>query len=1472
SALFSQSFDTASPSVVITDDVSSGGTANGAITFTFTFSEAVSGFTADAIDLSEGSKGAFSGAGSTYTLVVTPPQNSEGSIEVSVPAAAASDAAGNGNQASELFSQSFDTTAPVVLISDDVDAGATANGDILVVFNFSEAVSGFSATDIQVSGGTAGSFNAISESVYTLVVSPPSGSSGNLEVSVPAGVASDAAGNGNQASALFTQSFDTISPTVVISDDVSSGASANGAITFTFTFSEAVSDFTAEDIDLSAGSKGAFSGAGSVYTLEVIPPSNTTGSISVAVPAGAAVDAAGNGNLASAIFSQNVDTAPPTLTISDDIPVGNPASGSITFSFSFSEAVADFSATDIQLSGGTAGAFTAINGSLYTLVVTPPASSSGSINVVVPAGAASDAAGNASSGSSFSQAFDTASLTVVVSDNVPSGSANGPIRFEIRFSDPVSGLTQDELLISGGGSITSFSASASDKALYNLVVTPPPNSSGSIGVAIPAGAATAADGRTNSASAPFSQAYDTTRSDPTYPLTYTPAEGSAVFSTAASSGSGPLAAAAVPLSGSPDPLQLFSLASWDGVVDIGSPTSTAAVQLYNPAALQVGTVNTLNDGVYTNVPILALTLPGSTAPTLNFNVRSGQIDPATVVINAPVGGASLINLAETQNLSGTYILVPDVFSTGILAGQLTGANDLLQLLPFLTVRASTNTSTSPLRNPQTISAVWPQIPVASGTDPSDGSYPKQDPTSKAWALPVATDNGTYSYFNVPVASSQSPLNPQTTATVTLSAGRILAVTLNQPLYFTAPNLTAPPVLTLDLQAYYVSNGYSGAGSITNPTFGLAPQAQGLNNLVDDSDFRANPSPNPNGLAPAGGFRSEAAAVWLAAGATDAFGATPSQAGLPVVNRVVVQDDARGLTYLNATLNGGQAVLDQSSANSLLDFYEQGDNPYSFSAASTPAAITVGGTGALANANIVFWVEASNPVVPRVSSDGTESFQAFMEALYGDQRINYRVNLWNNNISSYEGWDTPALSTLYKPDNAVIRHLQAFNVQVGVDGSGKPINQTLVVWDEISIAAIKDLTTISLEGWIAGTTLTVTTAGLSLQVGDLISGNGVAEANTISAINGDGTYTLSRSQSLGSAQSPVTLRATDLQPATVLKAGFINPNASSDQWGDLFADGNGNSTIQTIPWDSSETPGFGIESITAGTQLQRNASGEVVTKPVLSWNQAVRTPYREAVLQSQPFIYLDLGALAPGDNSVNLGSESPDTTTTFASDSGLNFAIHGALPKSSASAVQNIDGTGVLATGTGSFYAPVLSLFNNASPEQLAANGPGQLQGSISGTTLTVTERTAGTLRVGEVLTGAGLTPGTRITAIGTVDAAGLGTYTVSEAQTLPSTSLLALPVPAGLPYASFSGSISGSTLTLSQLSGVLRVGDQVVGEGILPTTTITAIGAVDASGNGSYTVSREQTAGSSSAPLALVGTPSSSAPYTVEFWTQLGAG
>jgi hypothetical protein len=110
--------DTTAPTLAITDNTA--GTAAGPVTFTFTWSEPVTGFELADIAVAGGTAGALTGSGTSYTLVVTPTANQTGTMSVTVGAGVVIDAAGNANSLGGAGSQPFDTR-PTVLASNLLD-------------------------------------------------------------------------------------------------------------------------------------------------------------------------------------------------------------------------------------------------------------------------------------------------------------------------------------------------------------------------------------------------------------------------------------------------------------------------------------------------------------------------------------------------------------------------------------------------------------------------------------------------------------------------------------------------------------------------------------------------------------------------------------------------------------------------------------------------------------------------------------------------------------------------------------------------------------------------------------------------------------------------------------------------------------------------------------------------------------------------------------------------------------------------------------------------------------------------------------------------------------------------------------------------------------------------------------------------------------------------------------------------------
>ena len=197
-------------------------------------------------------------------------------------------------------------------------------------------------------------------------------------------------------------------PTVTITPN--SGTTTSNPITFTVTFSESVTGFlpsSSADLTVTNGSFDSFTGSGATYSVVVIPAGDGL-VVTVNVLAAAAKNAALEDNLAgSGAVTYNV---PPSLGIT---PSGGRANGAtITFTFTFTENVTGFNATDVSVVNGTKGAFNATSASIYTLVVTP--TSQGLVTASVASGVAFDAQGAVNSAANASVTYDSIAPTLTI--------------------------------------------------------------------------------------------------------------------------------------------------------------------------------------------------------------------------------------------------------------------------------------------------------------------------------------------------------------------------------------------------------------------------------------------------------------------------------------------------------------------------------------------------------------------------------------------------------------------------------------------------------------------------------------------------------------------------------------------------------------------------------------------------------------------------------------------------------------------------------------------------------------------------------------------------------------------------------------------------------------------------------------------------------------------------------------------------
>jgi hypothetical protein len=125
--------------------------------------------------------------------------------------------------------------------------------------------------------------------------------------------------------------------------------------------------------------------------------------------------------------------------------------------------------------------------------------------------------------------------------------------------------------------------------------------------------------------------------------------------------------------------------------------------------------------------------------------------------------------------------------------------------------------------------------------------------------------------------------------------------------------------------------------------------------------------------------------------------------------------------------------------------------------------------------------------------------------------------------------------------------------------------------------------------------------------------------------------------------------------------------------------------------------------------------------------------------------------------------------------------------------------------------------------------------SISGTVLTVTKVSSGTITANQGLTGIGITAETVITSLGT-GTGGVGTYNLNISQTVA-----AEPMTSAAVGARYTATVAATTMTVSAVaSGTIYLGQTVQGAGVTVGTIVTAFGT-GSGGVGTYTISSSLT-------------------------------
>ena len=347
-----------------------------------------------------------------FTAIFTPAANTTTTGSISLYDDAFTDAAGNGNRGPGgvvTVPITIDTVAPTATIQASTSllkAGDTAT----VTVTLSEPSTTLTAADLYAVGGTLAAFTAVSSTVYTATFTPTDKSMNTGYVVVYDGAFTDLAGNPNKSSGGYigaTMQVDTILPTVKLSADKTTLRQGE-AVPITITLSEPSTTFTVDDITLAwGGTLSGFTFSGGTTYRATLTPNPDIHVEYVTVADNSFTDAAGNGNQGSEELRFEIDSVPPSVSITGFERPLKPGE-STTLEFRLSEASETFTASDIYPTGGTVSNFQAelslssdgngnpiyVNGYRFTATFTATAATETVGYVAVYDNTFTDAAGN----------------------------------------------------------------------------------------------------------------------------------------------------------------------------------------------------------------------------------------------------------------------------------------------------------------------------------------------------------------------------------------------------------------------------------------------------------------------------------------------------------------------------------------------------------------------------------------------------------------------------------------------------------------------------------------------------------------------------------------------------------------------------------------------------------------------------------------------------------------------------------------------------------------------------------------------------------------------------------------------------------------------------------------------------------------------------------------------------------------------
>ncbi|MFZ3184551.1 MAG: Ig-like domain-containing protein, partial [Pseudomonas sp.] len=357
----------------------------------------------------------------------------------------------------------LDTSAPTAVIT-MADTGLIIGETSAVTITFSEAVTNFANADVTVQNGTLSTLTTTNGGItWTGTFTPTANITDTSNVITLANTYTDVAGNAGTVATSGNYNIDTLAPTAVITM-ADTGLITGETSAVTITFSEAVTNFANADVTVQNGTLSTLTTAngGITWTGTFTPTANITDTSNLITLTNTYTDVAGNAGTAATSGGYSIDTLAPTLLISASD--SNLSNGEVTtLTFTFSEQVTGFTASDISPVGGSINAASLASsdgGKTWTATFTQ--SGSGLPSVSVTNGSYTDLAGNAGTAASL----PLNSTPIAVNDTYLLGGLTGQY-FSYREGTGsgfdganLASLSQVETFISSHTAAANFTSSA----------------------------------------------------------------------------------------------------------------------------------------------------------------------------------------------------------------------------------------------------------------------------------------------------------------------------------------------------------------------------------------------------------------------------------------------------------------------------------------------------------------------------------------------------------------------------------------------------------------------------------------------------------------------------------------------------------------------------------------------------------------------------------------------------------------------------------------------------------------------------------------------------------------------------------------------------------------------------------------------------------------------------------------------------